>query len=116
MRVDIGAQRIHWDRFEEVGGLDHAVPAKRVDHVRVCRQPSWLGIVIQERTHRADCAAMLIIAVTPDHDQQYKAGNRSPATVRTFAARPNFLVDQAEQRRHSQAGDQSKIQITGSMM
>src|SRR5271157_3910158 len=104
--IDLGTERICWNGLEEVGSLNHAVPVKRIDHVRICSDALRRRSAIKERVHGVDRAAMLVVAHTPDQHQASERDDRAGATARALAARADLLVDEAKQRGQHESGDQ----------
>src|SRR5208283_629827 len=100
------SRRIHWKGLEEVGSLDHAVPAKRIDHVRIRSHALRRCSAIKERVHGVDRTAMLVVAHAPDQYQANKREDSPDATARTLAARTDLLVDEAKQRGQREPGDE----------
>src|SRR5271157_5360423 len=104
--LDLGSERICGNGLEEVGSLNHAVPVKRIDHVRIRSDALRRRSAIQERVHGAERAAMLVVAHTPDQHQANEREDGAGATAGDRAAHANLLVDETKQRGQREPGDQ----------
>src|SRR5271166_670383 len=67
--VDLWKERIHRNRLEEVSGLNYAMPAKRIDHVRISCNALRRSLLVKHRVHGGEHAAMLIVTNAPDQQQ-----------------------------------------------